>query len=76
MISHETMMALTADMPMKEIVINGGAYLQRYFAHSLADGTHKGRSAQSLERVPGSMAIAGTQAYRDTEAEAGKWLKQ
>ena len=37
--THESMMTLTADMPMKEIVINGGAYLQRYFAHSLADGT-------------------------------------
>jgi len=38
-INHESMMALTADMPMKEIVINGEVYLQRYFAHKLVDGT-------------------------------------
>lgn len=38
-ITHESMMALTADMPMKTIEINGEAYLQRYFAHQLADGT-------------------------------------
>jgi len=38
-LTHESMMSLTADMPMKEIVINGDAYLQRYFAHTLADGT-------------------------------------
>ena len=38
-ITHESMMTLTAEMPMKEIVINGEVYLQRYFAHQLADGT-------------------------------------
>ena len=38
-ITHESMMALTAKMPMKEIIINGEVYLQRYFAHQLADGT-------------------------------------
>jgi hypothetical protein len=38
-ITHESMMALTAQMPMKEIIINGEVYLQRYFAHQLADGT-------------------------------------
>lgn len=32
-------MAMTADMPMKTIVVNGEEYLQRYFAHMLADGT-------------------------------------
>jgi hypothetical protein len=38
-ITHESMMALTADMPMKTIIVNGEVYLQRYFAHQLADGT-------------------------------------
>src|SRR5690554_2304453 len=37
-ITHESMMALTADMPMKTIEVNGESYLERYFAHSLADG--------------------------------------
>ena len=38
-VTHKSMMALTADMPMKEFVINRDVYLQRYFAHTLADGT-------------------------------------
>lgn len=38
-ITHESMMALTADMPCKTIEINGEKYLERYFAHQLADGT-------------------------------------
>jgi hypothetical protein len=38
-ITHEFMMALTVEMPMKEIIVNGEVYLQRYFAHKLADGT-------------------------------------
>lgn len=38
-ITHESMMTLTAEMPMKTIQINGENYLQRYFAHQLADGT-------------------------------------
>lgn len=38
-ITHEHMMALTANMPMKCIEINGEPYLERYFAHMLADGT-------------------------------------
>ena len=38
-ITHESMMALTAHMPMKTIEINGDPYLERYFAHMLADGT-------------------------------------
>ena len=38
-ITHESMMALTADMPMKQIVINGEVYLERYFAHTLPAGT-------------------------------------
>ena len=38
-INHEAMMALTADMPMKEIVINGEAYLQRHFAETRINGT-------------------------------------
>ena len=37
--NHGQMMALTADMPMKTIEINGEPYLERYFAHELADGT-------------------------------------
>ena len=37
-ITHEHMMALTANMPMKCIEINGEPYLERYFAHMLADG--------------------------------------
>lgn len=37
--THEHMMALTASMPMKCIEINGEPYLERYFAHMLADGT-------------------------------------
>ena len=31
-ITHEHMMALTANMPMKCIEINGEPYLERYFA--------------------------------------------
>lgn len=38
-ITHDSMMALTADMPCKTIEINGEKYLERYFAHQLADGT-------------------------------------
>jgi len=37
--THEQMMALTADMPMKAIVINRETYLERYFSHELFDGT-------------------------------------
>ena len=38
-VTHESMMALTADMPMQEINSNGKVYLQRYLAHMLPDGT-------------------------------------
>ena len=38
-ITHESMMTLTAPMPMKQIVINGEVYLERYFAHTLPAGT-------------------------------------
>jgi len=38
-ITHESMMSLTAQMPMREIVVNNELYLQRHFAAQLADGT-------------------------------------
>lgn len=38
-ITHDYMMALTATMPMKTIIINDEPYLERYFAMVLPDGT-------------------------------------
>lgn len=37
-LSPQTMLRLTADMPMKQININGAGYLQRYYAGTFRDG--------------------------------------
>jgi|SRR3990167_704353 len=36
--NHEILMAMTAQMPMKEIIINGEPYLQRYFVNESENG--------------------------------------